>query len=351
MSRLRIGIIGCGGMAGAHVSRFVGLEDRMAITGAADIEKSRAEAIARGFAEARAETDYRRILDDVDAVLIVLPHHLHHRVTLDCLAAGKHVLLEKPMAITEPQCLDIIQAADKSGRTLMIAYCMRFDPCIVRLKELLDAKAYGDCFQLSMWTEQHTQFEPESWMCRAETLGGGQFFSHGCHYIDLLLWYLGDPVSGVHIGTNLGTSWMEKEGTSNVTMKFESGALGYHFGTWGARGTRLRYSFHAHCTEGMLEFRQHSDEFDGEQIIFHKGGRQEVLLSAESAKPTRNEMIHFLDCVESGREPITNARDSLEGLRVIWRLYEAEEEGAMADLRGIRLHNRHQIPHGLSSSD
>lgn len=241
------------------------------------------------------------------------------------------------MANSEQECTDIIEAAARSRTTLMIAYCMRFDPCVARLKELLDAETFGECFQMSIWTEQLTQHEPSAWHCRAETLGGGQLFSHGCHYIDLLLWYMGNPLSGVHIGTNRGTPWMEKEGTSNVTMRFESGALGYHFGTWGARGTRLKYSFHAHCTGGMLEFRLTSDEFEGERLIFHKDDTEEVLLSAENAKPTRTEMIHFLDCIDTGAEPLTNARDSLEGLRAIWRMYEAEEKGCLANLQGISL--------------
>jgi predicted dehydrogenase len=337
MSRTKIGIIGCGGMARTHASRFEGLEDRMVVSAAVDIDQSRAEAIAALFPGATATTDYHNILDAVDAVLIALPHHLHHPVTLDCLRAGKHVLLEKPMANTEQECLDIIEAAEQADRILMIAYCMRFDPCVVRMKALLDAQTYGECFQLSIWTEQLTRYDPDHWASRAATLGGGQLFSHGCHYIDLLLWFMGNPVSGSHIGTNLGTPWMEKEGTSNVIMRFENGALGYHFGTWGARGTRLRYSFHAHCTEGMLEFRLSSDEFEGERLIFHKGGKSEVLLSAANAKPTRNEMMHFLECVETGMEPLTNARDSLEGLRVIWRLYQAEEKGELADLRGLSL--------------
>jgi len=336
MSRLRVGIIGCGGMANAHASRMEGLEDRMQVSAVVDIDKTRAEALAAYFPEAKAATDYRTVLDDVDAVLIVLPHHLHHPVTLDCLAAEKHVLLEKPMANTEQECLDIMAAAEKAERTLMIAYCMRFDPCVVRMKELIDAQTYGACFQVSIWTEQHTEREPSNWMCRADTLGGGQLFSHGCHYIDILLWYLGNPVSGVHVGTNFGTPWMEREGTSNVTMRFANGALGYHFGTWGAKGTRLNYSFHAHCTEGMIEYRRSDPSFKGERLFFHKGGAEEVLLTTEAAKPTRDEMIHFLDCVETGAEPITNARDSLAGLRVIWRMYDAEETGCLADLRGVR---------------
>ena len=85
-----------------------------------------------------------------------------------------------------------------------------------------------------------------------------------------MLAWMGNPVEGVHIGTNFGTPWMEGEGTSNVSMKFENGALGYHFGTWGAKGTKLKYSFHAHCTDGMLE----ADLKRG-LLILHRGAREE----------------------------------------------------------------------------
>jgi predicted dehydrogenase len=134
---------------------------------------------------------------------------------------------------------------------------------------------------------------------------------------------------------------MEGEGTSNVILRFASGAMGYHFGTWGARGTRLRYSFHVHCTKGMLDLRH---EGDGWQLSLHTGGnlcggreQETVLARSEAMKATAEEMAHFLDCVETGAEPRTHGRDSLTGLRAIWRLYEAEQRGGMADLRGLAL--------------
>jgi predicted dehydrogenase len=164
-------------------------------------------------------------------------------------------------------------------------------------------------------------------------------------------WYLGRPVEGTHTGTNFGTPWMEKEGTSNVVMKFESGALGYHFGTWGAKGTRLGYAVHAHGTEGMLEL-----DFAGGRIVLHadptggdlpallakygvhpEGSREMILCESEGGKPTNRELEHFLDCVESGAAPETNGRQSLQSLRVIWRMYDAEERGVVADLRGLGL--------------
>lgn len=346
MSRVRLGLIGCGGMAGAHQSRFGRLSDRLHLTAAVDVVPERAQAVASLFPGARAATDYCEVLDQVDAVLVALPHHLHHEATLTCLRAGKHVLLEKPMANSEAECLDLIAAQQQTDRVLMIAYCMRFHPLVTRLKELLDEQAYGEVFQVSIWTEQLTRYPADHWASSAATLGGGQLFSHGCHYIDLLLWYLGRPVQGTHFGTNLGTPWMEREGTSNVTIEFEGGRLGYHFGTWGARGTRLKYSFHAHCTEGMLEA-----DISGGRLLLHSGrtrekageslatapGGGEVMLEAESGKHTENEMSHFLDCIEGHRAPLTDGPGSLQGLRVIWRLYEAEQQGRLADLRGLGL--------------
>jgi predicted dehydrogenase len=137
---------------------------------------------------------------------------------------------------------------------------------------------------------------------------------------------------------------MEKEGTSNVTIEFENGILGYHFGTWGARGTRLKYSFHAHCEEGMIEaaisegkliaHTRATEHVAGKPTVRQK---EEVLLEVQNTKPTEVEMAHFIDCIETGAKPLTHAIGSLEGLQVIWKLYDAEEKNEIADLRHLEL--------------
>ena len=194
MRKTRIGIIGCGGMARSHASRFEDVLDRIEITAVVDADHERAQGVSELLNGVPvAETDYRNIYDLVDAVLVVVPHHLHHAVSMDCLRAGKHVLVEKPMALTESECVEMIVESKKQDRVLMVAYCMRFHPLVVKMKELLDSKAYGEVFQLSIWTEQLTERDAGHWSRSAATLGGGQFFSHGCHYIDLLLWMLGRP--------------------------------------------------------------------------------------------------------------------------------------------------------------
>jgi predicted dehydrogenase len=126
--------------------------------------------------------------------------------------------------------------------------------------------------------------------------------------------------------------WMEREGTSQVSMTFASGALGYHAGTWGAKGTRLQYSIHAHCTEGMIE----AAISDG-KLIAHAKGKEELLVEVEAGKHTQNEMTQFLDCIETGAKPLTDGPGSLQSLRVIWRLYDAEKSRIVADLQGLGL--------------
>ena len=340
--KLRLALIGCGSMARSHASRFISCEDIVEVTALVDIVQERAQVLSDLLSNhPPIFNDYHDAFPLCDAVLVALPHDLHASCALDCFAACKDVLMEKPLANSPAECREIIDAAQRTGRILMVAYCMRFHPLLRELKRLLDAKTYGECYQLSIWTEQYTGPERANWFGDEKRLGGGQFFSHGCHYVDLMLWMLGAPLEGSHIGTRLGAEWVAREGSSNVIMKFASGAMGYHFGTWGARGTKHGYDFQAHCTKGMIEV----DISSGKLTVYsnlkdHVPGEPEnctskELMTAPAAKPTIEELCHFVDCVRERREPLTNGADSLAGLNVIWEFYKAEAEHRLADLRGL----------------
>ena len=276
----------------------------------------------------------------VECVAICTPPGPRHALVREALDAGKHVLMEKPLANTEAECVDLITAAEQRSVILMVAYIQRYHPLIIQMGDLIKAKTYGEAFHVSMWTEQFTRFaEEDSWGHKAATLGGGQLFSHGCHYIDLMLDWMGEPVEGTHIGTRFGTPWMEREGTSDVAIKFENGAVAYHGATWGARGTRLGYAFHAICTEGTLELDQHGGTLylhQNNDLHTARAREPQVLASLEGGlKHTDREMAHFLDCIERNQQPLTDGWHSLQSLRVIWRLYDAEQRGVVANLRGL----------------
>ena len=338
-------------MQDAHQQIFHELADKVVVTATADIDIERAESAARILGAEHVVTDYQKLFPFVDAVLVVTPHDLHHEMGVQSLQAGKHVLMEKPMAVSETECLDLIDVATRSGKVLMTAYPMRYQPLVVKLKELIDEEYLGKVFHVGIFTEQLTQPPTGHWVRSAKHLGGGQFFSHGCHYIDLLLWFLGRPTTGIHMGTRRGTPWMEREGTSDAVIAFESGALGHHFGTWGARATRHGYAIHVHCEEGMLE----ADITNGVLYAHHgfegvppKGGiggtlspdpkRAEIILqTGAESKYLQGELTHFLNCIEHSSEPLTNGSGSLQGLRVIWALQKAENFGKFADLKGLGL--------------
>ena len=350
---IRMGFIGCGNMAGSHMRVRKELAERLSFSAFADIDIAKAQKAAEGIPDATIAADYHDILDRVDAIVIALPHDLHYSVGKDCLDAGKHVFMEKPLALTEAECRGLIAADTSPEPVLMLGYVMRHNPLWSFLGECIRNKTYGEVFHVSIWTEQYTHSDRAPWLGQAKRLGGGQLFSHGCHYIDLLLHWMGEPVNGTHVGTNFGTPWMEREGTSNVSLKFANGATAYHFGTWGARGSRLKYAVHAHCTEGMLEL----DHAAG-TIVLHRdksGGDLPALDSlalagepvespdqaviyrqtGDRGKAVGEQMETFLDCIEQKKKPEISAEASLRSLQVIWKLYEAEEKGAVADLRGI----------------
>ena len=353
MEKLKMGLIGCGGMMATH-AQAVNMVDTIEIVAVCDIIPANAQKVAEVLNNPYITTDYRTMVDKVDAVLIALPHDLHYECGMFFARHKKHVLMEKPLCNSEEECISLIETCEAMGVTLMCAYPVRFKPGIMKLKELVDSGEYGKVIQMSIWTEQLTGADwptdgVPNWAATAR-LGGGQLFSHGCHYVDLLLWFLGDPVKGCHFGTKVGTPWMMREGTSVLTMTFENGALGYHGATWGARGTRLGYDFQIQMEKAMLEYENDSSEIrvynsQGD----HKPGVEDrdnkkysVIWKQEggASKQTQYEIAHFAECVRTGATPLTNGWDTLQGLRVIWKTYEAEKTNTVADLRGLGLKMR-----------
>ena len=349
MDKVKLAIVGCGFISDVHEKAFNELRDKIEVVGCCDIIKERAESMANYLHAPYAVEDYRDLLDKADAFLLALPHDLHHPIGVDCLKHGKHVLMEKPLALSEEECLDLIRTAEENHVKLMVAYIMRYHPMVQKLKELIDNKTYGEMFQMSIWTEQYTYYEDE-WTTKAARLGGGQFFSHGCHYVDLLLWYLGEPLKGAHMGTNLCTPWMEMEGTSNAIFEFEGGRTAYHFGTWGAKGTRHSYAIHTFFEDGMVECclnegKMYLHKSSNLTKYFEKSDQELLIFQCEpTSHLPKYEIEHFADCILEDKEPLTTGQTTLQGHRVIWRMYEAERKDVVADLRGLGLKDSWDIP-------
>src|SRR5579864_3329073 len=133
----RIGIIGCGWIAPFHVEALDQLGRKGEIVWVADPDERHASGLA-AHAGAPAIADYRAGLHEIDSAFILLPHHLHQPVTLECLHAGCHVLLEKPIANTLAEADAMIAAADQAKKTFMVAYPHRYKSSFRLLKEMID---------------------------------------------------------------------------------------------------------------------------------------------------------------------------------------------------------------------
>lgn len=342
--KVKLGLVGCGKMMYSHCLSMLEAGN-IEITAVCDINLENAKKTAEqlGIDKTYYTDDYRTMIGKCEAVLLPLPHNIHYEVALFFARHKVHVLVEKNMCASEEECRRLIKACEEEGVVLMCAYPVPYRPAVVKLKEMVDSGDYGKVIMMSSWTEQQTMPHVFGWNAD-NRVGGGQFWCHGCHYVDVLLRFLGNPVRGTHVGTRAGHNGnMLKESSSLVTMEFESGAVGFHSATWCARGTRLGWTLDIMTEKGLI----HYDREDGE-IRFYAGQSRrtpgeslskdyELVWSepASMSKQTHFEIRHFANCILNGTKPWTDGYSTMQGQRCITALYDAEEHGTVADLRGM----------------
>jgi len=227
---LRFALVGAGMVSDAHARSLAELPDaELAVV------FSRTEARAKAFADkyrVDASTDLDEVLgrSDVDAVIITTAPYNHEPHAVAAMKAGKHVLVEKPMAVTTAECDRMMTVADETGRTLGVVFQSRFKNDVCRVKELVDTGRLGDLLHLSgyvKWYRPQSYYEANDWRGKVATEGGGVIFSQAGHTLDLMRW-IGGPVDWVF--TNMVTApvhqGIEIENLGTVTMRFANGATG-----------------------------------------------------------------------------------------------------------------------------
>jgi predicted dehydrogenase len=200
VSGIRVGFVGLGRIADLHI---LGYRDdpRAAVLTVCDAVPETAERRAQEWGIERWCTDYREMLADpaLDALEILTPHHLHAEMTVAALEAGKHVSVQKPMALNLAQADAMIQAAERTGRTLRVYENFRFYPPYVRAKQLLDAGEIGEPLSLRVKVIGGAGREgwPVPWTAwawrldEAQSGGGPSVFDHGYHIFSIAMFFLG----------------------------------------------------------------------------------------------------------------------------------------------------------------
>ncbi|HYK74499.1 MAG TPA: Gfo/Idh/MocA family oxidoreductase [Pseudoneobacillus sp.] len=194
MQKLRMGVIGVGGIAqGRHIPTFLKLSDQVTIEAISDVNEATAKTVAEKFNISKVYSDYRDMFQEVDAVTICTPNKFHAEITIAALEAGIHVLCEKPMAMTPEECQAMIDAADKSGKVLAIAYHYRFMKDSRAAKKVILEDEIGKPIVARAKALRRRKVPGWGVFTNKELQGGGSLIDYGCHFLDLSLWLLGNP--------------------------------------------------------------------------------------------------------------------------------------------------------------
>lgn len=193
---MRVGIIGAGNIAGGHIRAYAQNPD-VEIVAVSDVSSERLALTAREFGLTRGFNDYRDLLaiPEIEAVSVCVPNWLHAPVTIEALNAGKHVLCEKPPALSTADAQRMVEAARQTGRKLMICFNYRYRNDTRFVKRLIDAGELGDIYYIkASWLRcAGIPGRKGGWFTRKALSGGGPLIDLGVHLLDLTLWLLGHP--------------------------------------------------------------------------------------------------------------------------------------------------------------
>lgn len=341
MNKVRLGLIGCGEMMEYRCKNILNAQ-KVEVTAVCDIEIAKAEKVAKMFDNPYITNDYMTMCDYVDAVYVALPNDCHYTCGKFFARNKKHILMESPMCVWEEEAKTLVETCEGENVKLMCAFPARFRPGIRKLKELLSTGTYGKPFMMSMYAEEKAKYDELHWTA-TNRLGGNQLFSEGGQYLDIMMWYLGNPVVGSYMGTDIGSEWMLFDGTGTAKLSFENGAIGYLCTSWGMSGTHLGKNIQLHTEGGMFDF-----DFDTgvlkiyDQLLVHRPGETfnrsfSVIFEEdmEEVKNTPYEINHFAECIISGMQPETDGYSAMQVQNAVWKMIDADEHDVMADLKGI----------------
>lgn len=224
---VRVALVGCGRISGNHFDAFRKI-DGLELVAVCDVveERARAAGEAQGVP---CFTSYEKMLRgvDCDAVVIATPSGLHPQQGVLAAKAGKHVITEKPMAISLGAADELVQACDGAGVRLFVVKQNRLNPGIQLLKRALDKGRFGRIYLANTtvrWTRPQEYYDQAPWRGTWE-FDGGAFMNQASHYVDLIQWLVG-PVESVIAKTATLARRIEAEDTGVAVLKFRSGALG-----------------------------------------------------------------------------------------------------------------------------
>ena len=320
---MRICIIGCGRIAKSHIAGASQIADKIQIVAAVgrDLGKTRDFCLEYGIENAFDSFEDAVAGVDFEAVDICLPNHLHAEYTVKAAEAGKHILLEKPMANTVAECKIMNDAARKNNVTLMIGQSRRFFEPVMASIDRINKGEIGELVSVSANLYAYLEKAPTEWWNKVETAGGLMIPIWGSHIIDYCLWAFGETPKRVYCESySVNPTW---EGEDEVIM-----TLGFS----GDRFAAIRMSWNTKMKDeswnGEGKMLSSADAIYERYI---QGTKKTMYLSDETKLSLNGRLVceddgslsnfarqylEFVDAAEFGREPISSGDKIIEVIKV-----------------------------------
>jgi predicted dehydrogenase len=308
---LSVGVIGAGGIAQSHM-RAIKENDNIRLAAAMDVDARRAEAAAQKYG-ARAYTSVEDLLNDpeVEGVHVCTPHSFHGEQVVAAAEAGKHVIVEKPMALTVQECDDMIRASEAAGKVLMVGQVMRYYPVNRMIRKLI---AEGEIGKVGHLLRRRISYfdttKPDShyprWYLDLEIGGICVLYCFGPHEYDILPWYLNSPVKEVFArGTESTELYKGQKDSYTAVMTHESGAVSV-----------LSQSVVSHSSahDQYIIGSKGSMMLAGQKLMLNG---KEVQIEGSSGEGMKNQIREFAECCLEGREPDASGRSVRHTMAVI----------------------------------
>ena len=194
MSKLRVGVVGVGGIARTHMPGWAASEHAEVVAGS-DVSQEVLTHWGQEHDVKKLHTDPEALFNDgdIDVIDVCTPSTYHAPLSIAALESGKHVICEKPLAPTPDEILRMIEARDKSGKMLMTAQHFRFQGSSKAMKAEIDTGALGDIYHARSWMLRRAAAPTGGGFILKEHSGGGPCIDIGVHILDLTLWFMGNP--------------------------------------------------------------------------------------------------------------------------------------------------------------
>lgn len=330
--KLRVALMGVGAIAQVVHLPVLNDLDEVELTAVCDVDNVRANALAARFGIPhifRNDEDVFRS-DLIDAIIICTPSYLHEEQAIAALEAGKHVLVEKPLALSPESVERVIAAAERTGRTLMVAMNNRYRPDTVALRPFAQNGELGDVFLTrGAWLNRKMRVVRPTWRHRRATAGGGAMMDLGVQTLDLCLWILGFPEAASVMTQMHYPEGMEVEDTAGIIVRMKNGAGVSLTVSWSLVAERDRHYMRMLGTRGSgaisplavfkeIETGQMIDVTPnvslGRENLYTASYRQELthfirVATGEIDEPLPREQVQIMRIVEAAYRSFTEKRE------------------------------------------